>query len=153
MALFAAGQPLTAQALNAALGVGVDNGQMTPGTTTSTSYVTALTSGSTCGTPFVAPTSGMVVIVFYGRLRNSGNNITLMSVRIGTGSTLGAGTAILSGSDDWCKQTTGTADAGDSAHVTIGSLTPGNTYNVVAQHRVNGGTGTFSSRRVTVIPV
>jgi len=151
---FAAGQHLTASLLNNALGVLAEDTQLTAGTTTSTSYVTALTAGTTCGKGFVAPTSGIVCVLFYSKLRNSTTNVSLVSFRIGTGLTVDAGAEILATSDDRVIQHFGTADEAASAHHVHTGLTPGSAYNVVLRHRVLGATtGTFTSRKISVLAI
>jgi hypothetical protein len=150
---FEAGKRLTAQLLNNTFTETKADTQLTLGTTTSTAFVTALTGGTQCGTSFTAPLSGKVNVLIYSRQRNSGANATLMSVRLGTGTTVGSGTEITAASDNSVIQNAGTTDMGATALVPFTGLTAGSFYNVVVQHRVTAGTGTYASRKVSVVPV
>lgn len=123
------------------------------GTTTSTTFTATLTGGtSPVGVAFTAPPSGKVLVFWYTRERNSGANITLCSIRVGTGSTLNGGSAFVSAADGISIQGSGTADLGASGYYPVEGLTAGNDYNVVLMHRVNTGTGTYGNRHITVEP-
>lgn len=127
--------------------------ELTSGTTTSGTYTATLTGGTACGVSFVAPTSGAVLILNTARINNSGVSTAYMSVRIGTGSSIGAGTVVQAASDDIAASVVNT-NAIVSTHSYIHTgLTPGDTYNVQQQFRVASGTGTFASKRLHVTPL
>lgn len=147
---FLSGQVVTAAELNALVLLSYNNEQLvdTP-TTTSTSYVSI---GTTCGTAFVAPASGNVEIKWFTELKNSGaGNVTICTIAVRTGSTVGSGTTVYASSDNnpLCRgDVTGTVTP--SAFHPLTGLTPGANYNVQLEFRVSTGTGTAGRRGVTV---
>lgn len=132
------------------------------GTYATTTYgFTRVGAGATTpvGVPFVAPPSGRVRIDWSAAVRNSGaSGITLCAIRVGTGSSLAAGTAILdpvptNDGDLWAIQATGTDDTQASMYYPLSGLTAGNVYNAVLAYRINTGTGTISRVAITATPV
>jgi len=117
----------------------------------STSYTT--TGGAVCGTPFIAPQSGKVMIHIAAELDNT-SSVTLVSFRLGTGATIGAGTAILTPSDDRSISNTGTDQTRYGVPYLVSGLTAGDDYNVRLEHRITaGGSGTVARRVLIVQPV
>lgn len=124
----------------------------TTGTTTSTSYITALTTAAECGVAFVAPPSGKVTVHFHTAGFNSGANDNKTAVRVGLGSTVGGGTSFYAATDNDMILYTGAATYGIGSFVEISGLTAGDTYNACMAHRVSAGTGSFVFRSLKVIP-
>ena len=106
-----------------------------------------------CGTAFVAPTSGKVLITWRCTLSNSGNNYTACSYQIATGSVVGSGTAFQSAADERTVSTDTTTFEGQGASEYVSGLTPGANYNVFLMHRVTAGTGAFLRRTVGIVPL
>lgn len=130
----------------------VSNDQNTSGTTGSTSYTATLTGGTACAVTFVAPTSGVVLIMNVCQIDNDGANQTFAGFRVGTGSTAGAGTEVLAASDLRAIRHEGTNYVRSTSVYRLTGLTAGDTYNVQQQYRVSGGTGTFSNKSLIVAP-
>lgn len=145
-----AGEPATATGINSELGTSTDANfvEAVGGTTTSTSYVAV---GATMGTSFVAPPSGVVHIAFGAAWFNSGANDSKTSVRVGTSSTVGGGSTVISAADDYMTAGTTTTGIRGTSFVVVTGLTAGSTYNVQMQHKVGAGTGTFLYRRLSVL--
>lgn len=125
---------------------------------TSTSYIVG--AAATCGTSFVAPTSGIVLVLWHVRFQcNTASTRAAVSVQVATGSTLGSGTVVSAATDEDCLETTqgaaGGADTrmGAGTHRVVTGLTPGSTYNVVTMHKTFSGNSTVFARRVTVLPI
>jgi hypothetical protein len=125
-------------------------------TTTNTSYTGTLTGGGAAGVAFIAPPTGKVTILFGTAGFNDGNGReNKTAVRVGTGSTVGAGTQVYAPNDNDMILVLTTADTntyGLSSFAEVSGLTAGGTYNVQVQHKVNAGTGTWLYKRVKVIP-
>lgn len=118
---------------------------------TGTSYA----AGTVCGTTFVAPTTGSVLI-FWGAAvdHNTAGRATLVSIRVGTGSSIGAGTAVQLPDDAIAISNVGVNDLAPGCMHPLDGLVPGDTYNVQTQHRVTvGGNGTVSRRTITIQPL
>jgi hypothetical protein len=131
--------------------VSKSNGVTTLFTNASTTYTT--TGGTVCGTSFVMPPSGKVMIHYMGRMKNSGATAsTYITIQVRTGSTVNAGTIVLAADDSQAID-----HAGDTSDRNGGSYrfdgTAGSTYNVALLHRVEATTGTYSERQVFVVPV
>lgn len=153
MALFAAGQPLTAQLLNDVIGERKRDIQNTSGTTTSTSYTETLTGGTPCALTFVAPRSGKVDVHNTAQSVNSGATGTaVLSFIIRTGSTIGSGSTVLDAGDPGCALNQGTSNNRYTAVYPVEGLTPGATYNIRQQFKTNSGTATFSNKTLAVVP-
>ncbi|MET8265933.1 hypothetical protein ABZU92_18295 [Micromonospora arida] len=121
-------------------------------TATVTSFGVATTGGSyaACGVAFVAPSSGRLLLHFSGVTVNSTTADTLISPVVRSGGTVGSGSVILAGDDNISVRSVSAARSG-ATHLMSG-LVGGSTYNVRLEHRVTGGTGTFSSRAVIAQP-
>ena len=123
---------------------------------TSTSY----TNGSpVCGTTFVAPPSGRVIITVSGAISISNNGERIfLSYDVRAGSTIGSGT-LVAGAADLSALIAGSAvNSGAAAWASsshrrlLTGLTAGSTYNVFTRHRVSGGSGTVAARYLLVEP-
>jgi hypothetical protein len=154
---FAAGQRLTAQLLNSALGATVGDTQATLAnfTIATGSYTETFTTSNTpAAVAFVAPTSGIVLIHNRSWLDNSGATArTLMSFVVRTGSTVGSGTTFLAASDARAIHNTSADDIECGATFRVTGLTPGAAYNVRQAGRVTSGTGESQNREIIVEPV
>jgi hypothetical protein len=128
------------------------------GTVTSTGYVGART-GTTnvCGTAFMSPPSGKVMVQWHcGVSNSSATAFTLISFEIRTGSTVGSGTVIVAASDNVTIQHSGTtAEESKSTFYPLdaGQLQPNTQYNIRLMYRVSGTTGTINRPRLSVTPV
>jgi hypothetical protein len=100
----------------------------------------------TCGLTFVAPPSGRVIITLSGVVESTQNgSLTILSFRVGTGSTLGGGSAIFGPSDEYAitagravNQGAATRTSGSMRRLITG-LSAGSTYNVRTMQRVDAG--------------
>lgn len=161
---FATGQRLTADLLNTNL-VAPDEAADGESADETAFTNTSFDSGSTvCGTTFVAPESGNVLVLWSARFQCNSNNVrAAVSVSVATGSTLGSGTVVSAASDDSSIETSQSSTAGTTAPETriqasmfrrVTGLTAGSTYNVVVQKKVlSAGNGTVFQRDVVVIPL
>lgn len=119
------------------------------GTTTSTSYTATLTSGGT--NPVVTLTvgaTGIVSVYIYSYSNDNGANVaTFTSFALSSANTLAA--------DDSrsikYSIPTGGGSGGYGAAFLLTGLTPGSTV-FTMQYRVVSGTGSYSNRRIAVIP-
>jgi hypothetical protein len=138
-----------------ATGATVTTTQNTSGSTTSTTYTATLTGGTTCSFSFVAPPSGQVMVHNTTNLSNSLTSGVLMSFEIRTGAVVGSGTVVQAADDQNSNQSSGVAGVGNRATVStpVTGLTPGATYNIRQMFRVSAGTGTYISKRLTVVPL
>lgn len=125
-------------------------------TFTNTSFGVTTTGGTyaDCGTAFIAPTSGRVLINFAAQLSHSGTGSAIISPVIREGSTVGSGTVFQAASDDTMIQTVGSNAHRHGAAILVEGLTPGDTYNVRLEHKMfSAGTATAVRRQVIVQPV
>lgn len=116
-----------------------------------------------CGTTFVAPTSGKVLILWGVRAQvNTASARVHVSVAVRAGSTIGAGTSISPSSDESSIETAQPVAAGvgpptriqASRHRVVTGLTAGNTYNVQVEHKTSiAASGDIYLRDVDVIPI
>ena len=114
---------------------------LTSETTASTTYTALTTAG-----PSDTATSGAAALVAIAcATSNTGANSTLMSFAVSGASTVAA-------SDDFAVFTTGTSGGTTGMIFLVSGLTPGSNI-FTAQYRVTGGTGTYSRRRMVVIPL
>jgi hypothetical protein len=154
---FAGGQRLTAALLNSVLGVTVGDTQTAAGTTTtSANYTATLTGGTACGVAFVAPASGSVVVHNSAFLTNNSTGRSYMAFRIGTGSSIGAGTLVRAASDAdmVSSHDTATLDMTAGRAIVVTGLTPGAAYNCQQQFKTSAGTtASFSWKHLAVEPV
>jgi hypothetical protein len=111
---------------------------------------------NTCGVAFVAPTSGRVKVEVYAYFESNGAQQAYVSAAVRQGGVIGSGTVVEAASDTRCltSQTAGDDRAG-VVYRYISGLTPGNTYNARAEHRVDsgGGTGDIFNRTILVTPL
>lgn len=123
-------------------------------TTTSTSYTDLSTGG-----PAVTVTVGnngmvLVTIYCYGIASGNASAYALASVAISGANTVAAADA--GASNVTIKnQTSSTGSTGDVSHtasVLLTGLTPGSTT-FTMKYRVTAGTGTFTERKISVIPL
>lgn len=122
---------------------------------THTTYGVGSTSGTyvDCGTAFMAPTTGRVLLILSGEIFNSALSTTRMAPVVREGPVIGSGPEIVPAVD-----VNSIANQGDNSFILAGQVTlienlsPGEVYNVRLEHRVSGGTGTLRNRRVVVIP-
>lgn len=137
-----------------------DNNVTTISGITSTTFIPG---SPVCGTSFVAPPSGGVWINLSGRITATTNtNEFNLSFEVRSGSSVGAGTIVISASS---VRTISAGRAVNASAVAIGAgtrryrippgtLTPGASYNVQTMHAcAPAGTGTVEYREVTVEPV
>ena len=120
-----------------------------------TTYGTASTSGTytDCGTAFMAPTTGRVLVILSAQIRNNAINTTRMAPVIREGPVIGSGAVIVPAHDVNSISNQGNNDFILASQVAlIENLSPGEVYNVRLEHRVSDGTGTLLNRRVVVIP-
>lgn len=121
---------------------------------THTTYGIGSTSGTyvDCGTAFMAPTTGRVLVILSGQIVNSGAT-TRMAPVVREGPVIGSGAVIVPANDVNSITNQGNnADILAAQVALIENLSPGEVYNVRLEHRVSGGTGTLRNRRVVVIP-
>lgn len=122
---------------------------------THTTYGVGSTSGiyADCGTAFMAPTTGRVLVILSGQIRNNAINTTRMAPVIREGPVIGSGAVIVPANDVNSITNQGNnADILAAQVALIENLSPGEVYNARLEHRVSGGTGTLRNRRVVVIP-
>ncbi len=115
-------------------------------TTNNTSYVTTLSGGAGTAGPAVTVTTGpKALIAFHCRQSTSvaGTNVWT-SVAI-------SGASSISASDNWALSYDQTGQLFHGLTYLEENLTPGsNTFTMA--YRVSGGTGTFATRRINVVP-
>lgn len=122
---------------------------------TNTTYGVGSTDGTyvDCGTAFMAPTTGRVLVILSAQIVNAAVNTTRMAPVVREGPVIGSGAVIVPANDVNSIANQGPNTAVLAAQVAlIENLSPGETYNVRLEHRVSGGTGTLWNRRVVVIP-
>lgn len=118
---------------------------VTSETTTSTSFVNLTTTG-----PAATVTTGAQALVMWSCLlsNNTTNNLAIASVAVSGATTVAA-------SDSWSAGLNGVTAANTNGlagwHYFTGLVAGSNTFTV--QYRVNGGTGTFSARLISVLPL
>jgi hypothetical protein len=117
------------------------------------------------GVTFVCPPSGLVYVTIGGYLyQEVAGNQAVLGWQLRDGGTIGSGTVRLSPQDDnslIIGETVDTSEpivVGASKRTLLGgsfgyAMVVGNTYNIQAQHFVNGGQGTLEHRSVLVEPV
>jgi hypothetical protein len=127
---------------------------------TSTSYTAGANS---CGQTFTAPTSGVVVIFWGGRIETNSINVRVhLSVQVRTGAVIGSGTIVSDNSDESSLETGQPPSGGTgpetriqaSRHRRVSGLTAGAVYNVQTMHKVSvAGNGTIYLRDLCVFPL
>ena len=128
--------------------------QVTTGTTTSTSYTATLAGGTACGVTFVAPPTGVAVILATCQMSNTtASAYNYYSPQVRAGGTIGSGTLVLTASDDDADVWNSTTLAGrNTVAVLVAGLTAGSVYNVQGLHKVSAGTGAFTRKQLIVMP-
>jgi hypothetical protein len=126
--------------------------QTIQGDTASTLYTSTLTGGIACGLAFVAPASGAVLVLnkVYGYNGASGTSFNFCSYEIRTGGTIGSGTVFQAAADSTALVVSQVNSQSTHEHVT--GLTPGATYNIRQMFRVDGNTGRFINKQLTIHP-
>ena len=121
---------------------------------THTTYGTGSTSGTyvDCGTAFMSPTTGRVLVILSGEISNASGATTRMAPVVREGPVIGSGALIVPASDVNSVTNQGSTAILTAQVALIENLSPGEVYNVRLEHRVSGGTGTLRNRRVVVIP-
>lgn len=111
--------------------------------------------GTPVGTTFIAPTSGVVLLLWHARFEsNTAGANALVSVSLRTGGTLGSGTVVSGANDESALEVTGTARLQAGMHRRVPGLTPGDTYNVRVEHKMlTAGNGDQFTRSVDVVPL
>lgn len=147
-------------AVEATAGTGAPVVQSAPGnsgTHNTTTYVYARTggAGNEAQTVFVAPPSGKVKITWASGITiASAGGFALVSFRVRTGASVGAGTDIIVASDAVTCQNTGlTSENSYSNFYLLESLTAGASYNIQLAYRTSGALGTFNRPKVLIEPM
>ena len=145
-----AGDFVYAEDMQEALNTGATAGDqtLTAGTTTSTSWATALTGAGSVSSTLVVPPSGVIIVSWAGLISNSGANTSYLGFSI-------SGASTLAGDDECSVRNVGTTALvfGMTCLVPRGggtALTPGSSITVALTHRVSAGTGTFDNRWLTI---
>lgn len=161
---FLTGQRLTADLLNTNV-VPPDAAFATQATDETAFTSTTYTNGTNvCGTSFVAPPNGIVLVLWAARFQSNvttTNARVLVTVSVATGSVVGSGSVVSAATDESALEST-VADTANTGHSrfqggtfrVVSGLTGGSTYNVVTQHKMAvAGNGTIFQRDVLVIPL
>lgn len=127
-----------------------DDRQDASDTSTSTSYTT--TDMTTCGTAFIAPASGRVLVHIGALLDNNGANTTFLSFEVRQGDVVGSGTVVQAAIDNNSISWLNVNEADFGRSFVISGLTPGDDYNVRLMHKTSAGTLTLQYRTVVVEP-
>jgi hypothetical protein len=141
----AAGQIFVSTGANAIAARTISSARVdTSETTVSTTYAALTTAG-----PAVTVTTGTQALAFLTATvsNNTAGSSAFASVAV-------SGATVTAASDNDCLrvQGGGTTDVGRASALTLFALTPGsNTF--TTQYRVGAGTGTFSTRVLTVVPL
>jgi len=131
----------------------VTNAAVAAGTMTGSTFTAALTGGTTCSVVFTAPTSGKVLVLNAAELMNTTTNYCACAFEIRTGAVVGSGSVVLAASFDRAVLMTGTSPIhAEVSHLATG-LTPGAVLHARQLFSANAGTGTFSRKSLTVLPV
>ena len=128
-----------------------------------TSSVTMTPGGTVCGTTFVAPASGQVMVHLKAYFQqNATDNVAIVSTEIRAGSTIGSGAVVSGGTANGNDALAIGRHVGSGEEATLNAgtprwvsgLTPGNTYNVRTMHQTtSGGSITLFYREVIVVPM
>lgn len=115
----------------------------------SVAYTTA--GAPVCGTSIVVPLSGQVRVDFASLLDNTGAaNTSFLSPQLNTGSIVGAGAPIVASADTISISNFGQSGIQTSSFYIYPGLTPGVSVNAFLNHRVDGGGGAFSNRKIAL---
>lgn len=119
--------------------------QNTSSTTTSTAYTSTLADALTTSVTVTIGANGVALVAVGAFLLNSGANFSLLSWAV-------SGATTIASSDSLSYEISGTTGAGGTFTHLQRSLTAGSTT-FTLQYRVVGGTGTFSNRHISVVPL
>lgn len=125
-----------------AIATGFDQ-QNTSGTTTSVTFTATLTGGTACGIAFIAPPSGVVWIYNTCAIGPGVVAYDFCDFQVRAGGVVGSGAIIRSPSDNTAARHADANIVRFTVVTPVIGLTPGSTYNVQQQFRVNSGTGQF----------
>lgn len=109
---------------------------------------------TTAGAPVVGvtttvPASGQVRVDFASLLDNTGAaNTSFISPQLNAGAIIGAGAAIINAADTISISNFGQSGIQTSSFYVYTGLTPGAAVNAFLMHRVDGGGGAFSNRKI-----
>jgi hypothetical protein len=112
-----------------------------------------------CGTTFVAPASGAVVVFAYSRLESNTAGVrATMSLAVRAGAVIGSGTSVSAASNNKSLQTPTDASGGGNQRTAgtifeiVSGLTPGDTYNAQTEHTMeSAGNGDVFDRAIFVL--
>lgn len=158
MAIFTAGQTLTATALNNAFGganaAQVADQETDSGTVTSATYTADRTgTANEAGVAFVAPTTGKVLVHINAGIFSSTGVFCLVSFEVRNGSTIGSGTVVTAAADAYALQSYEVNEDHKGATFQVSGLTAGNNYNAQLMYRTQSGTLTIDRPDIIVQPV
>lgn len=141
---------------NLAVSVEADDTSVTNGTTTSTTFVTSLTTSGVRGVAFFAAPSGKALVL--GTAGGSNTTVaqfTLTSFEVRLGAVVGSGVVIVSSDENTASQFQSQAANQPGQHTVMGNvtgLTGGSSYNACLTYRVTANTGTWNRRKIIVQP-
>lgn len=130
----------------------VSDTQNTSGTTISTGYTATLTGGTAAGQVIVAPPSGAVLVHNTAAIGPSAAVYDFMDFEVRNGGVIGAGTVFRAPSDTTASRHADPNFVRATTSTLVTGLTPGNTYNIRQQYRVNSGTGIFQDKHLVLMP-
>jgi hypothetical protein len=123
--------------------------ELTSIATTSTTYTTT---SALCDATFVAPPSGIVVVLIGARIKSSvDGNQGYVSFQLYQG-TDATGTLKADASDGRAVMNANLQVVQATSMIPIGGLTPGATHYIRAVHRTTAGTATIDRRQLVVLP-
>lgn len=129
------------------------------GTTTSTSFTATLTGGAGAAKAFVAPTSGKVMVEWSSGVYNStAAQDAWCGWELREGSIIGSGVAPVAylASEERSIRNKVASTSNDSqfgAPMLVENLTPGDAYHVRMMFKVSANTGSFTNKRIIIVPV
>jgi hypothetical protein len=122
--------------------------------TASTTYSATLTGANVCGTAFIAPPSGTVLVLWQASILTAGSSGCLISFELRDGASVGSGTIITATNDNEALDTRISSNTRPANFFRQASLTPGNSYNVRLMHRsLTAANSTILRRAVFVTPI
>ena len=151
----ATGDIITAAYLRALTNAGsVSTGAVDPSAVTTNSLTYTTAGGTIVGTPFVAPPSGLVMILWEASFNTAGSTGCLVSFEVRQGSTVGSGTVVTAADDNRALDTRVSTSMRPANFWRQTGLTPGNSYNVRMIHRsLTGSNSQILRRELTVLPI
>jgi hypothetical protein len=134
-------------------------GNTDTGSTTSTSFVTALTgaTNNSWGVAFIAPPSGTVLVSVKAAASNAtANDYALLDFQVRQGTTINSGTVVRATNDNTAgiiRSGTAGLQATIVGSDVVTGLTPGSAYNVTLAYRASGtGAASYNRRQAIVLP-